>query len=288
MIRKFLAILIIFACTGSVAFAQMKIEVIPLDNRSADQLIPILRPLVSEGGTVTGMHNQLIIKTTPQNLEELKQVLATLDKPARRLLITVRQDVSGSQSGSSFGVEGRYRDENVNISTRDRSPGDRTGTGIAVRDADGNVIHIRGNNTNTSVADNNDFRVQTVEGQPAFIQIGSSVPVANRNAYVTRGGIVVQDTVEYHDATSGFYVIANLSGDDVTLQASPNMNRVNPGRTATFEVQNINTTVRGRLGEWIPLGGLDQSSSRQDGSTFSSTRSSNSENRSVLIKVEEI
>ncbi|MFB3101043.1 MAG: hypothetical protein ACE1ZM_06325, partial [Gammaproteobacteria bacterium] len=45
----------------------MRLEVIPLQHRMVDDVIQSIRPLVTPGGTVTGMNNQLIIKTTPSN-----------------------------------------------------------------------------------------------------------------------------------------------------------------------------------------------------------------------------
>ena len=54
----------------------MTLEIIPLQYRTADEIIPIIRPLVHQGGTVTGMNNQLIVKTTASNLIEIKQILA--------------------------------------------------------------------------------------------------------------------------------------------------------------------------------------------------------------------
>ena len=70
-------------------------EIIPLQHRMTDDVVPILRPLVAPGGTITGMNNQLIIKTTPDNLAEIKNVLQSLDRSPRRLLITVKQDIGG-------------------------------------------------------------------------------------------------------------------------------------------------------------------------------------------------
>jgi len=38
----------------------LKIEIIPLKNRLVSDVIPVIKPLVVEGGTVTGMNNLLI------------------------------------------------------------------------------------------------------------------------------------------------------------------------------------------------------------------------------------
>ncbi len=73
----------------------MQLEVIPLQKRMVEDVIQIIRPLVTPGGTVTGMNNQLIIKTMPSNLAEIKQVLRQIDHAPRRLMITVKQNVAG-------------------------------------------------------------------------------------------------------------------------------------------------------------------------------------------------
>ena len=105
--------------------AEMTLEIIPLQFRNADEIIPIIRPLVQHGGTVTGMNNQLIIKTTAGNLMEIKQILAKIDKAARRLLITVKQDISGDINTREHGVSGRYSRGDVTVSSNNRPDNNR-------------------------------------------------------------------------------------------------------------------------------------------------------------------
>ena len=63
------------ACLLALAFAaqaqQQVLEVLTLGYRQADDLIPLLRPLLAPGGTLTGTSNRLIVRTTPANLAEL-------------------------------------------------------------------------------------------------------------------------------------------------------------------------------------------------------------------------
>lgn len=269
------------------AAAQLKVEIIPLQHRTAEQIIPILAPLVAPGGAVTGMNNQLIIKTTPSNLEELKSVLVGLDTPLHRLMITVRQDSAGSTTRNSASLNGSYGNGDVTIKSPEQHRG-RSGTSLGVTDENGNSIQLQTDSERSRVTDSNDFQVQTVEGEPAWIQTGQSVPVTSRTTYINRGRVAVQDTVDYQDVTSGFYVIANLHGNRVTLAISPNMSRANTHRDGTFAVQNIRTTVQGRLGEWIPVGGISQSSSHDNDTILSGSRRNRQETRTVLLKVEEV
>jgi len=282
-----LAISFLLFCYLPAAAAQLTIEVIQLQHRSADQIVPILSPLVSKGGTVTGMNDQLIIKTTPANLEQLKQVLSSLDKPLHRLIITVRQDKDGNITRQQASMDGSYRSGDVTISNSASQRG-RMGTGARITEENGTDIRLRSDSSRSRLTENNNFRVQTVEGQPAWIQIGKSVPVTNRATYIGRDGVAVQDTVDYQDVTSGFYVIANINGDRVTLSVSPNMSRANPHQGGVFDVQNIETTVQGRLGEWISVGGVDQTSNRDNDSFLTGSRRDGHEVRTVLLMVEEV
>jgi len=283
---KPVAALLLLLLTTSVYAQQMQLQVIQLNHRTADQVINVIRPLISPGGTVTGMNDQLIVKTTPANLAEIKQILATIDQPQRRLMITVSQGINRSNDNHGNTVSGQYGSGNSTIT----GPISRQAGGITIsgRDSDGNIIQYNINNSSTSNDSSHTYSVQSLEGEPAFIQTGQSVPVPSRNTVFTRNGVVVQDTVDYVDASSGFYVVPRISGNMVTLMVAPRLTEVNIGRQPTFEVQNVQTTVSGRLGEWIDIGGLNQTSQRNNQTLLGSSNRQQTDQRSVLIKVDEI
>jgi len=266
----------------------MKLEVIPLQHRNSDDLIPIIRPLIVEGGSVTGMNDQLIVKTTPDNLAEIKQILESIDKAARRLMITVKQDVDGDSRSNEHALSGRYSNGNINIGNRDPDRR-RDGLNVSIKDDEGNRIRYRNLSTQSAIDDKNTFTVQTVEGKSAFVQTGQSVPIPNQNAYVTAGGnVIVQDNIEYRDVTSGFYVLPRLAGNRVTLFVAPQLSSLQANQGGTINIQNAETTASGQLGEWIEIGGIDQSFNDSSKGNLHSTRQQGQESRSVFVKVEEI
>lgn len=270
-----------------VSAEEMVLEVIPLQQRTTAEVIQILRPLIAPGGTVTGMNNQLIIKTTPSNLAEIKKILASLDHAPRRLLISVKQDSGGQIQSGDHAISGRYSSGDVSIGAN--SPGHpREGVVISGRDGEGNVIRYHGRESSATFDDRNTFTVQATEGYPAFIASGQSVPVTGSTAVVTPGGVIVQDTTEYVDASSGFYVLPRLQGDRVTLLIAPRLTRVTPGSAPIFDVQNVETTASGHLGEWIELGGVDQQFGDSHQGTISSSSARGNEQRSIYVKVVEI
>ncbi|NIN33736.1 MAG: hypothetical protein GWO08_04355 [Gammaproteobacteria bacterium] len=272
-----------------IAAGSMVLEVIPLKHRTADDIIQILRPLVQPGGTITGMNNQLVVKTTPANLEQIRAVLAKLDNSPRRLLIRVRQGILANTKQQEQSFSGNIASGDVSVGVNGTGTGSREGLVISGSDDQGNNIRYRGNETRSQSNEGNTFMVNATEGYPAYISIGQSIPVSSRTSYVTQGGgIAVNDSTEYINADSGFYVLPRLNGNRVTLLIAPRLTKVGPGRAPILDVQDVETTVTGHLGEWLDIGGLEQQSSSSGQGIASKSRQSNSQSRSVLIKVDEI
>ena len=288
MNKKYLKILLFLFIFPTLSFAgEMILEVIPLKHRLTDDVVPILKPLITPGGTITGMNNQLIVKTTAENMAEIKNVLENLDRSPRRLMISVKQDVAGQAHISEQSVSGRYSSGDTSVVIRDPNRS-REGVVISGRDDEGNVIRYRLQDSTSNTDDRNTFTVQATEGYPAYISTGQSVPVTGRSAYVTPRGTVINDSTEYVDASSGFYVLPRLSGDLVTLLIAPHLTRVAPGKAPVFDFQNVDTTATGRLGEWIELGGVDQQFSNDNRRIISSSSTQGGEQRSIYVKVIEI
>lgn len=263
----------------------MKLEVIPLQHRMVDDVVHIIRPLVAPGGTVTGMNNQLIIKTTPSNLAEIKRILKSIDHAPRRLMITVKQNVGGNLNTRENTLSGKYASDDVQINAGH----DHSNEGLTVIAGDKDSYIRYRTLDSTSQSDNrNTFKVQALEGRPAFINQGQSIPVDSSITFVTKDGVVVNQSTDYHEVRSGFYVLPRLNGDLVTLIAATDLSSVQPGHHATSNVQGIEITVTGRLGEWMELGGIDQSFNQGNRQNFASSSRRGQEIRTVLIKVDEI
>ena len=267
------------------------LEVIPLKYRTAEQVMPVLKPLLDKNGSMSGMRNQLIIRTSPANLADLKQALAALDTMPRRLMITVRQDADFDRDRTTAEVSGRVSSGNVTVVV----PGGSSSGNVEARRGD-DVIRGRIESTRSVDSDRNTQTLQVLEGNSAFIRIGQSVPLPQRQVTrtVVNGRIVerVVDTTDYRDVTTGFYALPRLAGDRVTLEISPQRDTlVSPDQNlprGSVNVQRAATTVSGRLGEWMEVGGMVQSMSTQQSVTLGRTAASSTDNRRILLKVDEI
>src|SRR5437016_12711706 len=82
------------AAWAAHSLAQQALEIIPLRHRTVDQVLPALQPLVEPGGALTGQSGQLIVRTSPANLVEIKRALEAIDRPPRRRPLTVAVEAS--------------------------------------------------------------------------------------------------------------------------------------------------------------------------------------------------
>lgn len=251
---------------ASTALAQGTLEVITLRHSTAEQVIPVLRPLLEPGGALSGQYNQLIVRTSPANLAQIRAALDAIDRPQRRLTILVRFD--SAQDAARRDIQG---------AARIASDGHSTSASAAVRI----------DNANSRLDERVDQRIQVLEGGRATIAAGQSRPVRVRQVIQTPSGPVAQETTEIQGAATGFVVVPRLAGAEVVLEIAPQRENFVPGRSGAIQSERIESTVRGRLGEWFELGGTGSSSSRSERGTLSAADRSVTGERRIWVKVEE-
>ncbi|MFN0038422.1 MAG: hypothetical protein ACKVP2_02785 [Burkholderiales bacterium] len=272
-------------CIQGIAQAQQTLEVITLKYRSAEQVIPILKPLLAPGGTLSGMQYNLVIRTTPQNLAELRKVLETVDSMPRRLVISVRQDSAGSGNTSQAEIAGSIGTDKGRVTVPGR-PNDQGATVVLRRGDD--RVGARVLNSQSAATDRNVQTVQVLEGSEAVIRVGQSVPVRSRSVIQTPQGTQISESVEYRDADTGFRVRPRIGGDRVTLEIVSRRDSVSDPNIESFNIQRVETVVSGRLGEWIEFGGVGQSHVQSDNAAISRRTSAVTDDRKIYLKVEEI
>jgi hypothetical protein len=265
------------------AFAQEKIEVITLKYRSAEQVLPLIQPLVGKDGAVTGLQNRLVIRTSADRLAQIKRVIASLDTQPRRLMITVRQNTTRDALGQEASVYGSAGTDRARV-TLPETPGQaaaRVELGSQRKRAGAKITSTRELESSADVQN-----VQVLEGNAAFIRVGQRVPYTERIVVPHRFGATVMEQTQYEDVSSGFYVLPRVSGDVVTLEIQPQRNTL--GSQGAVNLQQAATVVSGRIGEWIELGGVGQQATRSGSGTVYSTQDVSSDNRGIFVRVEEV
>jgi type II secretory pathway component GspD/PulD (secretin) len=228
-LRPLLSCLLLAISASALADTQ----VLPLNNRTSDELLPVARNFLGQDGRVSAYGNQLVVNAAPDKIDALRNLLSQLDVAAKRLLISVDTSDSNNSGTNGYSVNGQGQGRVINYGTANRTGGVQ--------------------------------QVQASEGVPALIQVGESVPLTTTqpDAY---GRPQLQ--TQYRNVTQGFYVTASVTGDTVHLNISTNNDRVSERSPDVVKVQSTDTQVSGRLGEWITLAGInEQSQLNQQGYT---------------------
>jgi hypothetical protein len=258
VMSRLLFLIFLLFCSSSV-IADYPLEIIQLQSRPTAEIIPILRPFIDKDGSIAGMNDQLIQR---------------LDHPPRRLMISVRQ-ATGQQ------LNQRRTQADVNLVV------DKHAKVIVGNPGNDNTVRYQIRDSQTKSNLDATHRLQVLEGHSAFIATGQSVPIPEQTTTINNNTVHQQITTRYKNVTSGFYVIPRLNGEQVTLEISPQMNR--PGsRQGNYDIQQAQTMVSGKLGEWIAIGGINQQVRQANQGLLRETQTINRDDRSIELLVEEI
>lgn len=262
--------LVISTClVVTLAWAQA-LSVIDLKHRRAEELIPVLQPLLEDGGALTGQDYTLFVRASAGNVAQLRSAIEQLDRQQRQMLVSVRRGTARDIEREQASVSGTVRTENGGISVNERP---RPQSGVTVRAGDG-TLRTQGASVSS---------VQVLEGNSAFIATGTSVPIVTAVAVGGGRRPFIAGNIERRDLQRGFMVTPRVRGSEVILEISQQDERVAGGNIQT---QSLDTQVIGRLGTWIQLGGVSESSSSTRRGVLSRSHSTDSNELSIWVKVE--
>lgn len=271
---------LIFFLTAPTVLAQQNLEVIPLNNRQAEELIPMLRPLLGSNETITGMHNQLIVRASPRKLREIKSILEKIDAELKNLRITVKQGFrsklnkleQGIDADIPLGEAGR-----VIINSADKNVG-----GLIIEGEEG-VLRGRLLHKKSELDEMDTQVITTLEGNPATIYFSQRVPLNEKRRVRNGSKFIELESTRFKDVRTGFIVLPHIRGDQVVLEISPQQSRVKNGK---IETTGLNTVIKGQVGKWLELGGLSLNENEQSSGIASNNFSGRVQKRSIFVKVE--
>ena len=102
-------------------------------------------------------------------------------------------------------------------------------------------------------------RLRVSEGREGYIETGEQIPYLTGVSRIMPG--TTAGSTKYKNVTTGFYVLARIHGDSVTLQISPFKNSLSNTNAGSINTQSANTVISGRIGEWLEIGGVSEESS---------------------------
>lgn len=259
--------LLLLAIVPTLSVAGSVVEVISVYNRPASELQPLLLPLLESTDQIVPNGDSLIVKTTPERLQAITNMIRKLDNPLNNLLISVIQsrDLTAAQLNAGIGFD-------INVPLN--NPSNPRGR------VEGYYGQFQGQNNRQ-----NTQTIRTMDGVPAHIRAGNVVPITNYQVYRDGYGYPYESrSTQLVEATTGFEVTPRLVGQQVMLDLSPWSDNINS--QGQFQTQGANTSIRANLGEWVELGGVDESNQSSGNTPFGYNRQSGQNNLRILVKVD--
>ncbi|MCG5511824.1 hypothetical protein [Ectothiorhodospira shaposhnikovii] len=238
-LSKALILTLVLLLPGIAGAAVPTAQVITLEHRPAEEILPLIEPLLGPRDVITGSGFTLIVRSRTQTLAEIQRVIADLDTPPRNLYISVRRGSANQDAAPALPMA----PEPPRIARRTTT--------------DRGVEHQT---------------LRVLEGHAAFIRSGESIPVGSQRLVPVPGGFALETSVEYRDLGRGFLVRPRLlSGDRVHLDIRTVYERESPTGGGRLDLQASESTLSGPVGEWIPLthAGTNR---REDAARVSGTR----------------
>lgn len=251
------------------------ITTIQLMNRPAEEVIPIVEPMLAVDEVITGHGFKIFLRSSPETLAQVEDMIAAIDIAATVLQISVFQ--GNSRDLRKLGVSGNIQigggNTKIGIGTSKKSD-DAGSIGFSTDNANGNISST---STRTGLIDNPIHQLRVTEGTQGYIETGKQIAIfsgANWKRSKAAGS-----SIEFKDVTTGFYVLPRIHNDRVTLQVSPFKNSQSKSDAGDIETLHANTTITGPIGEWLLIGGATEQINHSQNSTggYISTQRSNSE-----------
>ena len=192
----------ILLLSASLAHAQRELTTIPVVYATPEQLAAVIKPYLSEGSSVSVYQNQLVLNVTREELDKTRELLERIDVAGRQLLVSVRTDGTGSDSGSAVDIDTVINSGDVVVTNR---PGVRTGK---------SQTRVRVQNNNGSSTDNGNHSVRVTVEMLAYIGTGMTAPVQSYSVGPDGRRYYQQD---YVNAVAGFYATTWVNDGSVRV-----------------------------------------------------------------------
>lgn len=237
--------------------------------------------LLSAEGSISfdDRSNLILVQDTPQSVQNLKKLIAEMDKPTEQIVIEARIVTMTDESLKELGVRwGMFNPTeqahkfagslaangfqniadqlNVNFATRVAPP---VSAALQLAKINGRLLDLeltaleRENNVEIIASP----RLLTTNKKSASIKQGTEIP------YIVTSGKNDSQTVEFREAVLGLDVTPHLAKDNrILLDLVISQNSLGPsirydkGEIVSIDKQEINTQVFAQDGETIVLGGV--------------------------------
>lgn len=280
----FLLVAITLTPTLSARATTFEVQVIPLKHRLAEDVVPVLRPLLAPGESVNGMDSRLVVRATPTTIALIEKTLSEIDTARRNLRISVRHTGNRETIQGNHEVSGQAQTGNTRIIVSNGNR-DRSGVSISGAGTQG-TLQVRTERHSIRNQSSSAQNLIVMDGGRAFLRVGESIPdvqqflvwVGNRPAFATG--------VQYRDVTTGFEVEPRIVGERINLKVSPRLAFRADHGVQVVNFEELHTQLNIRPGEWVDLGGIVGNTHELNRRILSSHQHRSSDSSGFLVRVD--
>ena len=248
--------------------------VIPVHYRSAAEVLPIVKGILSPTGSVTfadSVHS-LVVTDTDVSIQQLRTFLETFDKPPRQVRIRLKfQEKTASQYRAVAG-RGKVSGKGWSVSTGGKAE-------------DG--IEIRADDRKESEQRTSEHLLVTTSGSPAYFFTGIEVPYKQQWINFCRQYASCPETVEFRRIETGMEILPVIIGERANIEITPRISQVQTGDlqgVIRFTRSSIQLSIS--LGQWVEIGGTQQAGNEVLSAIIGSGRGKEHSSLSMLLMVE--
>ena len=273
----FIFTLCIFFCllTSPITAEPLETAVIPVQFRSATEVLPVVKTLLYKDGMVSvdARTNSLILMDNKKSIDKVRKFLAGFDKPVKQARIRIRFKEMGSHDERSISMEGKVSSGGKWTVSKGRKK--RSGVEVLVRDK------------RRDRRQESEYFINVISGSWAYILVGKEIPYVERWTYLCQRYADCVGRVIFQRIETGMEVRPVIIGDHAHIDVMPRISHeVSKGQKEIIRFTKASTKLTVPLRAWINIAGTDEKSKEVISAILENGRAKQSVSLSMTLMVE--
>ena len=209
-------------------------ETIRLEYQPAADIIPLVEPFLAENAVISGDGYKVLVTTSTENMPQIKQLIADLDKPLHQLQLSVSLNPAVTQQGSAPSAEPVPSDEQQANGPAPVSPSATT-----------QLYKTHGQQAAGGVQ-----VIKVLQDRWSLIRTGQAVPIIQRSRNPDG---TITESVSYQQVNQGLRIRPHLAGDQVILTIQPFYEAASLTGTGQQLYYKPEQQTKTHLGTWVMI-----------------------------------
>jgi len=238
-ILRLCLLLLAFVLSAITHAATMQVEKIELQHIPAQDVIPLIKPFLAENAALSAEGYTIVLKTTAENMQQVKELIHDLDIPTNQLQITVSLD-----PGVLLQTPATNKSQQA-LPADKTSDQDKSATGPTTAPDTTLIYKTKGREVSPGIQ-----IIKVLQNQWSMIRTGQSMPVMKR---IRNPDGTITESISYQQVNQGLRLKPQLSGQQITLYVQPFYeadNQTEPGGKLYYKQEKV---AHAMLGKWFGL-----------------------------------